>query len=141
MENKKAGLHGVLNYKYIGEPRIVERLSIESCQYDCIFVSFSNDAPYYAIKNNISFETKNSGSILVDTAFRTGNKETRFRSFSVTNGKIDRKSAKVIKISRNNKIRIASDQLLANRITITDYSSFNKTQLKLLKNRSEKDIC
>lgn len=123
----------MLNFKYIGEPGAIERLSIESYQYDCIFVSFSNDAPYYAIKNNLSFETKDSGSILVDTAFRTGNKETRFRSFSIINGKIDRKSAKVIKIPRNNKIRIASNQLLANRITTTDYSSFNKTQLELLK--------
>ncbi|MFT9044200.1 MAG: type II toxin-antitoxin system RnlB family antitoxin [Lentilactobacillus hilgardii] len=111
----------------------VAQLKIKSGKYDYIFVSFSNDAPYYAIKNNIEFDKKFNGKILVDTGFRTGNKENRFRSFDVTMGELDRESAKVVKVPQEDMIRKSSNKLLATRIKNTYSTGFNETQVQLLK--------
>jgi len=110
----------------------LEKLDIDDNRFDNVYISFSFDAPYYALENNVQFTPDSNGKVLIDSGYRNGNKDNRFAAFIVKNGEVDRNSQKTITLYKNDKIRDASNIVLSKYTTALEYSGFNETQVKLL---------
>jgi len=110
----------------------LEKVNIIDNRFNDVYISFSVDAPYYALKNNIEFTSDSNGYVLIDTGYRIGNNDKRFISFHINDGIVNRKEFKVEELSKNDEIRVEANNVLSNFIPALEFSGFNNTQIELL---------